>query len=104
MPEDQDAIMKSMRENSIRRLNRADGDEQRSVMAFQSGQFGKYWLALGKEVEERVEAENARIEAEASGGDAGETGGGESGNDVPPNGGDSPPQPPEEELPPAAGT
>ena len=96
---DTDAIIRAMCEESERRMAAADAESYRSGVAFESGHFESYWMAIGKEAEGRVESEYDAIRPDAETGDGGEPGGGESGPVLPQNGGDSPPQPAEEELP-----
>lgn len=110
---DENAIMRSMRKHSRKRMQMAEEAERRSMVAFQSGSFRDYWLGLGREAEKRVEAEYERIEseyrdidspsgAEPEANTARAASGSESANGVPTNGGDDPPEPTTEELPPTA--
>jgi hypothetical protein len=78
---DPDAILRSMQENSVKRMKTAEEAERRSLLAFRSGHFEEYWRRLGKEAEDRLEDEYEHSDPEA--GDGGETGGGGAGSDVP---------------------
>ena len=77
---DSDAIMRSMRENSLKRMKNAEEAQRRSMAAYQSGHFAQYWATLGREAEARVEAEYD--ESNAEGGDTGEAGGSGTGPNV----------------------
>lgn len=116
---DESAIMRSMREHSKKRMQMAEEAERRSMMAFQSGSFEDYWLGLGREAEERVEAEHERIESEREDGTAepatepttgadpeteseGKAGGSEPSDGTSSDGGDNPSKSATEELPPTA--
>ena len=101
-----DAIMNSIRENSIRRMARAEEDERRSMTAFRAGRFEEYWLARGKEAEDRVEVENERIKketADSSSGDTGTFGGSESSSNISNDDRDKSSKSSEEELSPPTG-
>jgi hypothetical protein len=99
---DSDAIMQSMRENSLKRMKNAEEAQRRSMAAYQSGRFAQYWATLGKEAEDRVEAEY--VESNTDGGDTGEAGGGGAGDAVSTDDRDGPPESSETEPPATTGT
>ena len=98
MTQESDAIIRTTVDASLQRLAQSDADEYRSVMAFRTGSFEQYWLAKGKDAEERAEVEYERIERESdsTGGNSGEGGGVEPGDDHASVGGDSAPPSTEE--------
>lgn len=90
-----DRIARKMVEASAARIKAADAAEERSLSAYRAGNFEDYWMSMGKEAEERIEAEYEH----SDGGSSGENGGSKPDNDVSEANRDRSSTPPAEELP-----